>query len=239
MARAEVVVTVDIDWSPDWCSEFLISELSALGITPTVFVTHESDYLKSLRDDGVELGIHPDFTRHSFETSIKDLSSVLRFYSDSELLGSRSHRNVFGQHIALWLRQEGFVYDLSTFFWQQPSPYFVDQNGLVRFSYSWEDGIHLEKEGSPNGIDFKVNPLGPSVINLHPVLLYLNVSSERARRAVTSKFRELRAVPEAVMKSHRQEFGILDSVRDALFQLKKQEFEFLTMREFGRKNGLF
>lgn len=59
----KVVLTVDVDWAPDWAMAQLLQKLVDTQTPSTWFVTHESQMLEELRAHPslVEIGIHPNF----------------------------------------------------------------------------------------------------------------------------------------------------------------------------------
>ena len=63
----KVFLSADIDWAPDFATEVVIQEVKKRNKNITLFATHPSDLL-SEKDDSVEVGLHPDYTR----ANIKD-----------------------------------------------------------------------------------------------------------------------------------------------------------------------
>ena len=94
--------------------------------------------------DWLEVGLHPDNTRPDKEAGLNNKIAVLKeFYPDA--VGLRCHRNFFGQNIADLAVRADLKYDISHVLWQKPwCQAFVDQWGLVRASYGWEDGLHCD-----------------------------------------------------------------------------------------------
>jgi peptidoglycan/xylan/chitin deacetylase (PgdA/CDA1 family) len=60
--KAPIILTFDLDWSPDWMIDEIADLLAKRGIKSTWFVTHASPAVERLRErqDLVELGIHPN-----------------------------------------------------------------------------------------------------------------------------------------------------------------------------------
>src|SRR5579871_657958 len=58
----EVLITFDIDWSPDWMIDEVSELLATSGVKSTWFVTHASPGIERIRQctDFFELGIHPN-----------------------------------------------------------------------------------------------------------------------------------------------------------------------------------
>lgn len=62
-----MVLTLDVDWAPDFVIEYVASILMDAGVKATWFVTHDSSAIQELRNrpDLFELGIHPNFAQGS------------------------------------------------------------------------------------------------------------------------------------------------------------------------------
>jgi hypothetical protein len=164
------------------------------GLKITIFSTHASTLL-SRPPAHVEVGLHPDFTRPN--TVLADKMTQLRELYPAAV-GMRSHRNFFGQNIGDLAVAAGLKYDASVFLWNEPfCQAHYDYNNMLRFSYMWEDGIHLDM-GLGLAWD-KVNLRSPGlkILNVHPILIYLNSSTEEHRRSVTKRYHDLQHAPQS------------------------------------------
>ena len=57
-----ILITLDIDWAPDFIIKKVDEILKEKGVKATWFVTHNSAYLNNLaKNKNYELGIHPNF----------------------------------------------------------------------------------------------------------------------------------------------------------------------------------
>ena len=57
-----ILVTLDIDWAPDWMVEDVVERLVRAGVRATLFATHDSPLLRSLEGNSeIEIGLHPNF----------------------------------------------------------------------------------------------------------------------------------------------------------------------------------
>jgi hypothetical protein len=122
------------------------------------------------------------------------MQTLKKYYPNA--VGMRSHRNFFGQNIADLANQLGLRYDVSLFLWNTPfCQGYIDYNGMIRFAYMWEDGIHLDMGLSLNFHEVQLFSPGMKVLNVHPILIYLNAASEEHRRRVTSRYRDLTSAP--------------------------------------------
>lgn len=211
-----VVLTTDIDWAPDYATAELLELVAAEGFCITAFATHDSPLLRAA-GDFVEVGLHPDNTRPDpnlrFARKILDLKDL---YPES--VGLRCHRNFFGQNISDLAKSAGITYDISTFLWQQPfAQCHLDYNGLVKMSYVWEDGIHADL-GLPLEINLlKLDQPGLKILNVHPILVYLNAPDDNFRRNALRGIDDLTGVPASRLQPLvYRGYGFRDFYRDLL-----------------------
>ncbi|MGH7710257.1 MAG: hypothetical protein ACREOG_03185, partial [Gemmatimonadaceae bacterium] len=114
----DVFLTCDVDWAPDYAIETVLNAVEAHGQKITLFATHRSELLLGA-PDWLEVGVHPDFTRQDGKSRFEDKFSALKAFYPSAV-GTRSHRDFFGNNIGDMAKQCGLRYDASTFLWNQP-----------------------------------------------------------------------------------------------------------------------
>ena len=202
-----IVLTCDIDWAPEYAIESVIETIESFGYKINMFATHDSKVLKQ-NSNVFNVGIHPNFTRLNSDDFESEVRRLKEMYPDS--VGTRSHRNFFGQNISDIVNKYGLIYEASVFLWNQSfCQAHVDYNGMVRYSYFWEDGIHLDTN-TPFDISLvNLNTPGLKVLNIHPVLFYLNTVTDDERRAVTSQYSDLTIAPkDEVDKYVNKNYGI-------------------------------
>lgn len=198
----DVCLTCDVDWAPEYAIEAVLGAVEAHGHTLTIFATHDSAVLKN-PPAWLEVGLHPDFTRrHPAPWFDERMAALKALYPNA--VGMRSHRNFFGNNIADLAKANGLIYDASTIAWNEPLCLgHRDYQGLLRMAYCWEDGIHLDC-GLPR--DFSATTLmtpGLKILNVHPILIYLNSQTEDHRRSVTGRYRDLAHAPKAEIDADR------------------------------------
>jgi len=215
----DVFLTCDVDWAPDFAIEAVLRAVESHGQKLTIFATHRSEVLLGKRS-WLEVGLHPDFTRQDgtarFEERIAALKAI---YPDA--VGMRSHRDFFGNNIGDMAKQNGLRYDASSFLWNQPfCQAHVDYNGMTRFSYCWEDGIHLDMGFGLEVSRVTLHSPGLKILNVHPILIFLNSSTEAHRRSVTSRYRDLTSARHAeIAVEVNKQRGIGDVWREMLAYL--------------------
>ena len=191
-----IILTCDVDWAPDFAIEEVINLTAQYGCCITMFATHKSEVLLNAPSH-VEVGLHPDFTRlHNIKNFCDKINQLKEYYPNA--VGTRSHRNFFGQNISDCAKRCSLKYDVSTFLWNEPfCQVHKDYNGLIKFAYIWEDGIHLDMKLPFNWDKISLKTPGMKILNVHPILMYLNSSSEDHRRSVTSRYKNLTVAPKS------------------------------------------
>jgi hypothetical protein len=211
----DVFLTADIDWAPEYAIAEVLRVVESFGMKLTAFATGSSPILAA-PPDWLEVGIHPDFTRRQGPWIDERMAAMLALYPQA--VGMRSHRNYFGQNIADLAHASGLRYDASSVLFNQPlAQAHLDYNGMTRFSYCWEDGLHLDCK---LGLDLSrttIETPGLKLLNVHPVLIYLNSDSDDHRRSVTRRYTDLANAPKAELDpERRRDRGIADVWREML-----------------------
>jgi hypothetical protein len=179
-----LVVTLDIDWAPDFVLEAILERLDAKGIRATWFITHDSPGVRRLitRTDRHEFGLHPNFlpgsTQGASEREI--LAGLKTLLPNAHLM--RTHGLVQSTEILRTAANEFDIkIDVSLFLPGQPylRPHLLNLNhdgtGLVRVPYFWEDDIEASSERpSWSPTDARLSLPGLQVYDFHPIHIYLN-----------------------------------------------------------------
>jgi predicted heme/steroid binding protein len=216
----DVVLTCDVDWAPDYAIAEVLDLIAGYDFKANFFATHKSDLLLQ-KSEAVEVGIHPDFTRQNSKlTHEQRINDLLHLYPESK--GTRSHRNFFGQNISDMAKAAGLKYDASVFLWNESfCNTHIDYNGMVRFSYMWEDGIHLDTNTPKDISKINLHTPGMKILNVHPILIYLNAETDDQRREVTKKYSDLTKASYKEVKKHvNAGYGIKDFYKEILKYLK-------------------
>jgi len=226
-----VLLTMDIDWAPEYATQTILDLVSSSGLNITAFATHKSPVLLD-SEQFVEIGLHPDNTRpdpqYGFTRKISDL---LEIYPASQ--GIRCHRNFFGQNISDLAKASNLKYDASTILWQQPfAQIYRDYNGLVKIPYTWEDGIHLDLQLPLNLDHIDLHKPGLKVFNVHPMLIYLNAPSDELRRQLTKDIKDLTVAPESLFSADIfSGYGMQSFYKDFLAEIVKRKIKTIFMRD--------
>jgi hypothetical protein len=179
---SEPVLTIDIDWAPDFVIDWVSGRLIEAGVRATWMVTHASPAVDRLRGrpDLFELGIHPNFlSRSTHGQSQEDvLRHCLALVPDAACL--RTHGLVQSTAILdLILTQTAIRADLSLFLpharLSEPVEYWWEGRKLVRIPYVWEDDFEMMRPAPVWQFDeLDGSAPGFAVLDFHPIHVYLN-----------------------------------------------------------------
>lgn len=221
-------ITLDADWAPDFVLKYTFEWFFRNGIAFTVFMTHESEYVKSVvYNPLMEIGIHPKLgLEEERELGIYfPFEHIMEMYPSA--VGSRSHRNICGRPYYDILKECNIKYDVSKILWGatgcQVTPLY---NGMVEAPYVWEDGVRLEIGNRPF-----VDPMammfarpGLNIFNIHPMLFYLNCTNDDQLKDLTKDISNLTIATKEdlspyVFRIHQQIGGIGDLFRLSIMDI--------------------
>jgi hypothetical protein len=198
----ELLITLDIDWAPDFIVDEVASVLVDANVKATWFVTHASpaiDRLKS-RPNLFELGIHPNFLPES--THGNTMEEVLRACMEMQphATSMRAHSLVQSTEVlASVLEVTPIWVDVSLFLphakYATPVEYWWQGKRLLRIPFVWEDdveGMRPQPLWSPTPFVHCAGPL--SVMNFHPIHLHLNDSSMTSYRILKERKADIKRI---------------------------------------------
>ena len=173
-------ITSDTDWASEYCLQDFTSILNDHGIKPTIFVTHDSPIIKKLlKDDVIEVGIHPNFFPNSTQGDDHNdiLNNLLKLYPDSKSF--RSHSFFENSHILMEMRKRELNYDSNLCLYLQPNlvPLSLATGG-VRFPVFCEDDAHWNSAKHTWDFDDYLATFmtpGLKVLNFHAFLVTANI----------------------------------------------------------------
>jgi hypothetical protein len=177
------VLTLDIDWVPDFMIDDVAGRLRRAGVPSTWFATHPSPALERLRQDPlVEVGIHPNFQERSTHgsTAAEVLGYCMRLVPDA--VSMRTHGLVQSSRLLNdVMAQTPIRYDSSLLLpglgAVHPVYYWWGGQSIMRIPIYWADDLELQRAQPA----FSPAPLltteGLRVLSFHPIHVYLNASS--------------------------------------------------------------
>ena len=205
------VITLDVDWAPDFVIDAVADRFRQAGVRSTWFVTHSSPAVSRLRQspDLFELGVHPNFLPGSThgDTPEAVLEHVLGLVPEARSM--RTHGLVQStQLLDLVIRRTPIAIDVTAFLPRTPNlrpfPYPWQGGTLWRVPFFWEDDFEMERS-RPCWTLAPYLDVGPGlkVFNFHPIHVYLNSPDMAPYRALKAEAPDLRAALERTVDRHR------------------------------------
>jgi hypothetical protein len=233
---AQAVITLDIDWAPDYAIDFAASLLIEAQVRATWFVTHDSPAVRRLRQHPhlFELGIHPNFlpgTTHG-KTESEILSHCMEFAPQARVV--RTHGLVQASNLLEKIIDETPIsVDVSLFLPHaaalEPVVYYWE-NGkrLVRLPYMWEDDFEMVR---PDGIWDLARMIdrgtGLMIMDFHPIHVFLNSLTLATYRSVRAQGRLADLSEEFVRRHIAIELGAGYAFRSAIERMQGRDMVFL------------
>ena len=173
-----IAFSIDVDWASEYCIRSELDYFLACGVPLTVFCTHPSAVLDSLRGDlRVELGIHPNFSAGSSQGSTLDEVLDYCFEVVPKARCMRGHRWYSSNDVCDRLVQRGILFDSNECSMLDPVMPYIHRSGMLRIPVFFEDGGFLWNGAEPdfahNGRKYFDAP-GLKVLDLHPIHFALN-----------------------------------------------------------------
>lgn len=180
----DYVITIDIDWAPDWIISEVADILIKNKLKSTWFVTHETPEIKKMLEypDLFELGLHPNFSEGSSQgKNPKKVMSYLKKLLPNAT-SVRTHGAIQSSNL-LQLMNEDFNIqcDVSIYLPETPSiiPHEIffskNEKSLLRLPYFWEDMDEMNRpEPCFSFSNEKFHVDGIKIFAFHPINIVLN-----------------------------------------------------------------
>tara|TARA_Y100001968_G_C19442504_1_gene763356 strand:- start:2028 stop:2822 length:795 start_codon:yes stop_codon:yes gene_type:complete len=231
-------LTFDIDWAPDFMISNIHKLLKKYNVKATLFITHNSKYLKELsKDPFFEIGLHPYLSENS--TQGKDFNDILTNLKtlNKNSVGCRFHVLDYSYRDLLSLQKFGIHYDVSRIYFNTPFllPTFHKDLNLVLLTYFWEDGVCENQNILPTIENIDLDSPGLKIINFHPMNVYINSSNVEQRKFFQKSNPNLLASsPESVNKFINRGKGSGTFLIEILEYIKINKIKTFTLGELVR-----
>jgi len=175
-----IVITLDVDWAPDFMIDGAARLLCERGVRATWFVTHRSPAVERLAEDPLfELGLHPNFLPGSTHGDSWD--AVLAHCAElvPGAISMRTHSLVQSTPLLDHVAAETDVrVDASLYLPHgpglRPLEHWSGRGSLVRVPFLWEDDLEMARPVPVWSIDGLPSAGGLKVLDFHPVHVFLN-----------------------------------------------------------------
>ncbi|HXN92756.1 MAG TPA: methyltransferase domain-containing protein [Candidatus Sulfotelmatobacter sp.] len=223
------ILTLDVDWAPDFMIDPLVDALLEAGVRSTWFVTHPSKAIDRMRQhpELFELGVHPNFLPGSSHgsTTAEVLKTCMEMVPEAQSF--RTHSLVQSTPLLTdVMRLTKLSIDASLYLPHQSSvgPFQFDWEGhsLLRVPFHWEDDLEMARTAP----QWRLGSSSSSgeVFGFHPIHIYLNSSALDAYGSLKSRFRRVtdidRKSADAAVNPGVGTRSLFDDVIDRLRQAK-------------------
>lgn len=201
------IITLDMDWAPDWMMQPWVDYLREAQVKATWFATHSSPLVQEIEKDPLfEVGIHPNFLAGSTHGETED--QVLQQLSDwfPRAQAVRSHSLHHSERLLEKMTAEyGIQVDCSSFqqacsHLQPHQVYFAEEGArLVRLPHFFQDNMHCHlPERSWTFSDACFHKKGLKIFDFHPVHLILNSADQSAYQRFKAQYSLSEVTPEMI-----------------------------------------
>lgn len=226
----DIIITIDIDWVPDFAIEWVVEKLCRYQVATTWFVTHNSPALQKLKSiDLFELGIHPNFLSGSSHGTTPEevLEHILTIVPSA--VSSRSHAVVQSGPILQRLAHHSPIKIDSTLFLPEmphikPLLQHFGSCSLLRIPFIWSDDYELGKLNRNWQMDRFLQIPGLKVLLFHPLQIFLNQGAPRAYQLLKQAVPNLTELTQAqASRFINSEHGVGTLFEDILQHLSTQK----------------
>jgi hypothetical protein len=197
------LITLDVDWAPDFAIELAARVLIESRIKATWFITHMSPAIESLRkrSDLFELGVHPNFLPGSSHgDSVKEvLEYVMRLVPDA--ISMRSHSAYqSGPMLNEVTASTRIRFDSSIFLpemsYISPVEHLTPNGSIYRIPFFWADDYEMLKQRPAWRPERYKNVLGIKIFMFHPIHIALNSIDHGSYVRVKQRYQGIDCLPK-------------------------------------------
>jgi hypothetical protein len=238
------VITLDIDWAPEFAIDAVAARLRDATVRATWFVTHATPAVDRLREapELFELGVHPNFfAGSSHGTSIDEVLAHVKALVP-EARSTRSHGLYqSSQLLAAIARDDRLDVDVSLFLpghqHLRPVTQRLLGTAITRVPYCWSDDHEMEEERPTWSLAALPSGEGLKVLNFHPIHVFLNAASTAPYRALQASGGLLPAASRADAERHVEPGSGTGTLFDAVVERLRGQGTSATISDVVRSAG--
>ncbi len=232
--------TSDIDWASEAVLKNFFDEMDSLEISPTLFVTHESEIIEQRFTEGkADRGIHPNFLPGSSQgNSFKEvIETCIKFAPETQAI--RSHRLFDVTDITHMLKDQynfKYISNLGTIMHNGIRP-ILHESGLVHFPIFFEDGTHLwnQLDLDPSAYSNLFLSPGIKIISFHPMNYVFNSPSIKYMRSIKDSMSrcDFNSIDADFIKKNKSfgKRGIADTVNSIIDMASEKKIKVMSLKE--------
>jgi len=212
------LLTIDVDWAPDWAIASVREFLQAAGVRATWFVTHDSPEVRHLLAEAslFEVGWHPNFLPGSTQGGSPE--EVLAYCAAlaPHARAMRTHGLFQSTPLLAQVRASTMIrIDSSQVLLGQPSlrahAFPTPAGPMWRIPIWWEDDLESLQPVPDYALGFRLTTASPGVrvLNFHPIHIVLDSFSGATYRALKQGTPALTALTRDAVRRVRSDAGPL------------------------------
>lgn len=232
---SKVVLTLDVDWVPDFVIDDIANRLMKAGACATWFITHDSPAVQSLlTEPSFECGIHPNFYPGSSQGETTEEVFDYCLSIAPQAVTMRTHGLLQSSRIYNYACEKTPIkIDVSTLMFGAPSCdpgwHIAPVGKLLKVPFQWEDDIEMNKE-RPDWTAGIMKEADPFILNFHPIHIYLNSADMTAYNDVKARASDLQNVSKSIMDESVQQGNGAGTLFDQILENLKQAQDSSTIK---------
>ncbi len=224
----QFIISLDIDWAPDWMIDEAASILIENKVKATWFATHQSPSIENLisEKDLFEVGVHPNFFHGSSQGGDprEVMTTLKQWFPDAQIV--RAHSLYQSEkHLQMMCEEFNIKIDCSIFLkdTDNVTPHTIRYSekgeALVRVPHVFQDNMHILDNLGVSKLKKKFMKPGLKVLNFHPVHLVLNSSSLRNYNLIKESYVINKLKKENIQQYIEKKDGVLSFYKEIINEL--------------------
>lgn len=224
------VLTLDVDWAPDWMVQKIAQELVEAGVKATWFATHPSEAMDAIlqEEELFEVGIHPNFFPGGSQgKSVDEVLQTLKSWFP-QARSVRCHSLYQSErHLQKMVEEFGLERDCSLYL---PGANHLTAHSLRyspggpllrRIPHFYQDNMDLMAHTPLYKEQLPLGEPGLKVLNFHPIHLLLNSKDMEAYERLKKEQPLGEVTPQSFQSYVNEQRGVHDLFSQIITQLKE------------------
>ncbi|MBN1797189.1 MAG: hypothetical protein JW822_01340 [Spirochaetales bacterium] len=229
--NSTICITLDIDWATERIFQYAMDILTQYDIPITIFATDNCKYLVDLRNNLIDIGIHPNVNKiNDIEKVIKELKGIFPAtvsLRNHALVHSSRFFNIFDKYKIINISNYLMPFHKNI----QPFKLYKD---IVEFPIYFMDDLYLSEYKCKdifNISSLKLGSSGMKVFCFHPIHVYLNTESVARYNSIKKDMNNSGKIDSIINNG----IGIRNIFIDLLEYIKKHKLDIKNMQGMRKK----
>lgn len=229
-----VILSIDIDWAPDYMIEHVLSELKKNNAS--FFLTNDSVFQRNLIKSTHDIGYHFNLSSNSSQgNSFKEIYQYFKKFINKKLILNRFHLLNHSYSDLENLKQIDVKLDSSILMLNQSNilPAYLEDVDLIRIPYFWEDGTYLKTGKSLSEVEVNIETPGCKIFDFHPIDIYFNTYSLEHRNLIKSLKKTVSEISKIESEKYinKSKIGIGDVFKELISFISTNQIKIFSLTE--------